>query len=90
SPPHAGEELVAEAPKDTVPEQTASLTFWRWVGIRKAKPAPRPARTQDRRPQKSGKPAHAPKPVPAASKPKNEAPSALALQLAALKEKMGG
>ncbi|MEQ1550583.1 helicase-related protein [Sphingorhabdus sp.] len=90
SPPHAGEELVAEAPKDTVPEQTASLTFWRWVGIRKAKPAPRPDRTQDRRPQKSGKPAHAPKPVPAASKPKNEAPSALALQLAALKEKMGG
>ena len=90
SPPHAGEELVAEAPKDIVPEQPSNLTFWRWVGIRKAKPAPRPTRTQDRRPQKSGKPAHTPKPAPAASKPKNEAPSALALQLAALKEKMGG
>lgn len=71
-------------------EQPVKLTYWRWIGIRKAKPAPRPAKAHDRKPKKGGKPTHAPKAAPAPSKPKNEAPSALALQLAALKDKMGG
>lgn len=83
-------EIAATVATPPASDQIVNLTFWRWVGIRKAKPAPRPTRTQDRRPQKSGKPANTPKPAPAASKSKNEAPSALALQLAALKEKMGG
>lgn len=71
-------------------EQPANLTYWRWIGIRKAKPAPRPARTQERHPKKGGKPVQSRPAAAAPAKPKNEAPSALALQLAALKEKMGG
>lgn len=89
--PVAESEAVPEAaaPVATA-EQPVKLTYWRWIGIRKAKPAPRPAKAHDRKPKKGGKPTHAPKPAPAPSKPKNEAPSALALQLAALKDKMGG
>ncbi len=90
-------ELVADSealPEIATPvattEQPVTLTYWRWIGIRKAKPAPRPAKAHDRKPKKGGKPTHAPKAAQAPSKPKNEAPSALALQLAALKEKMGG
>ncbi|WP_374611684.1 helicase-related protein [Sphingorhabdus sp.] len=87
----AESEVVTEtaAPVATT-EQPVKLTYWRWIGIRKAKPAPRPAKAHDRKPKKGGKPTHAPKAAPAPSKPKNEAPSALALQLAALKDKMGG
>lgn len=90
-------EPVAESealPETTAPvaatEQPVKLAYWRWIGIRKAKPAPRPAKAHDRKPKKGGKPTHAPKAAPVPSKPKNEPPSALALQLAALKEKMGG
>jgi ATP-dependent RNA helicase SUPV3L1/SUV3 len=83
-PPPVGEDLGRPA------LQPATLTHWRWIGLRKAKPQaqhgkPRPAKGQ----KPSGKkPQHTPKPAAA---PKTEAaPSALALQLAALKEKMGG
>lgn len=87
-PPRAGE-VLEEAP--SVPtSQPINLTHWRWIGLRKAKPQtnhgkPRPAKGQ----KPSGKkPQHTPKTAPA---PKTEAtPSALALQLAALKDKMGG
>lgn len=89
--PVAESEAVPEtATPVTATEQPVKLTYWRWIGIRKAKPAPRPAKAHDRKPKKGGKPTHAPKAAPAPSKPKNEAPSALALQLAALKDKMGG
>lgn len=87
--------IADEAVQTVVPAQPVTLTHWRWVGIRKAKP-PQQSRNgqarnaQEHKPKKGGKPAHAPRPAPAAAKPKAEAPSALALQLAALKEKMGG
>jgi ATP-dependent RNA helicase SUPV3L1/SUV3 len=70
--------------------QPVALTHWRWIGLRMAKPQaqhgkPRPAKGQ----KPSGKkPQHAPKAAPAQKA--EAAPSALALQLAALKEKMGG
>lgn len=86
----ASEPLTETTTTVAATEQPVSLTYWRWIGIRKAKPAPRPAKAHDRKPKKGGKPPHAPKAPPAPSKPKNDAPSALALQLAALKEKMGG
>jgi cell division septation protein DedD len=79
-----GEELVAPAP------QPATQTYWRWIGLRRAKPQahhgkPRPAKGQK---QGNKKPHHAPKAAPALEA--EATPSALALQLAALKEKMGG
>ncbi len=73
-----------------VASQPVNLTYWRWIGIRTAKPAPHRGRTQERKPQKRQKPEHAAKAAPAVARPKADAPSALALQLAALKEKMGG
>jgi ATP-dependent RNA helicase SUPV3L1/SUV3 len=73
------------------PLQPINLTHWRWVGLRNAKP------NQNRTERPKGKPKpkgeHRPKAEhkPNAASPKPQAaPSALALQLAALKEKMGG
>jgi ATP-dependent RNA helicase SUPV3L1/SUV3 len=72
------------------PTRPVNLTHWRWVGLRKAKPQQqhRPDRTKPK-----GKPKGDRKPQSAAPKPQPRsepaAPSALALQLAALKEKMG-
>lgn len=89
----AAEENGAEAEPaktDAPNDQAVKLTYWRWVGIRKAKPAPRLAKSHDRKPKKGGKPVQNRQPAAAPAKPKSEAPSALALQLAALKEKMGG
>jgi ATP-dependent RNA helicase SUPV3L1/SUV3 len=89
----AAEENGAEAEPaktDATNDQAVKLTYWRWVGIRKAKPAPRLAKSHDRKPKKGGKPVQNRQPAAAPAKPKSEAPSALALQLAALKEKMGG
>jgi ATP-dependent RNA helicase SUPV3L1/SUV3 len=71
--------------------QPANLTHWRWIGLRKPKP-----RDQQQHRPKSGKPQHKPKgqinPTRAAQSTSAKpvaAPSTLALQLAALKEKMG-
>ena len=80
----------AQAPTE-IAVQPASLTHWRWIGLRK----PKPREQQQHRP-KTGKPQHKPKghgnstrkSQSSMSKP-TTAPSALALQLAALKEKMG-
>lgn len=80
-PPRAGEVLEGTA------TTTPTLSWWRWVGIRKAKP-------HDKRPapgrEKKGKGPAKPKPAQPREAPSPSAPSALALQLAALKEKMGG
>ena len=72
--------------------QPAILTHWRWVGIRKPKPVEHSGRRRDdRKPQKGKGPPRekrsAPQPT---NKPQSAAPSALALQLAALKDKLGG
>lgn len=86
--------------------EAAKLTHWRWVGIRTAKPQfprtekPRSQGTRSQGARSQGKPkgdrkAHSDrKPAPQAAKPQRKAepaaPSALALQLAALRDKMGG
>ncbi|MFZ1476691.1 MAG: helicase-related protein, partial [Sphingorhabdus sp.] len=71
--------------------QPLNLTHWRWVGIRKPKPRDQhPHRPQSGKPQHKGKGAGRPDRAPQPSTPKaTAAPSALALQLAALQEKMG-
>jgi ATP-dependent RNA helicase SUPV3L1/SUV3 len=90
SPPSMGEELANTSTALEPAPQTLTLTYWRWIGLRKPKPPmqhgkPRPAKGQKANGKKSQ---HSAKVAPA---PKAEAaPSALALQLAALKEKMGG
>lgn len=92
-------EAAPEA-ESTSPLPPAKLTYWRWVGIRKPRPnAARPERSQprgkdkpgqkDRRKAGDGRKGVAPARAPQA-KPAPAAPTALALQLAALKEKMGG
>jgi ATP-dependent RNA helicase SUPV3L1/SUV3 len=84
-------ETVEPATETTLPPQPVNLTHWRWVGLRKAKPQ------QQQRPDRAkpkGKPKGDRMPMSSALKPQPRsepaAPSALALQLAALKEKMGG
>jgi ATP-dependent RNA helicase SUPV3L1/SUV3 len=82
---------IAELPVKAA-DPVIALTHWRWVGLRKPKPQPQHDRP-DRMPAK--RKAHGDHtPLSAASKPQPKvapaAPlSALALQLAALKEKMG-
>ena len=85
---------TSELTEPATPTQAINLTHWRWVGLRKAKPQQqRPERPKGKpqvKPQ--GKPKTDRKPQSAAPRPQPQpaAPSALALQLAALKEKMGG
>ncbi len=81
---------TASAAKPSIQPHPAILTHWRWIGMRKAKP-------QQHRPDRSkptGKPKGERKLQSAAPRVQTKsppaAPSALALQLAALKEKMGG
>ncbi len=80
----------AAAIDQPIPAQPATLTHWRWVGMRNAKPHPQ----RSERPQARSGPKGDRKPQPAAPKPVRKAepaaPTALGLQLAALKEKMGG
>ena len=80
--------VTSEVPTESAgAAQAVNLTYWRWVGLRKAKPLMQ----RPDRPKNKGKPKIQPKQQSAAPRPKPElaAPSALALQLAALKEKMG-
>jgi hypothetical protein len=89
---------VSELPAvvETVAVEAIKLTHWRWVGIRSAKPqfvrGEKP-RTQGK-PRSDGKPKGARKPVQQAAPPQRKAepaaPSGLALQLAALRDKLGG
>jgi ATP-dependent RNA helicase SUPV3L1/SUV3 len=79
------------------PVSSANLTYWRWIGIRKPRPqAARPDQGQMRgKPKGKGKPGegrkpHAPREKAPQTRSAPAAPTALALQLAALKEKMGG
>jgi ATP-dependent RNA helicase SUPV3L1/SUV3 len=80
-------EATAEA---TPAVQPANLTHWRWVGLRKAKPQ---GQNRSDRAKAKGKPKGERRPQSSTPKPpprsEPAAPSALALQLAALKEKMG-
>ena len=94
-----GEEIgLVAAP---VAVEAAKLTHWRWVGIRTAKPQiPRTEKPRSQGARSQGKPKgdrkaqSDRKPAPQAAKPQRKAepaaPSALALQLAALRDKMGG
>jgi hypothetical protein len=84
--------VIAEAPDAPVPEESAAaqpvvLTHWRWIGLPKPRPQeqrqPRP-RPDQPRPQRAGKPNSKPDRAPPPPKPASP-PSALALQLAALK-----
>jgi ATP-dependent RNA helicase SUPV3L1/SUV3 len=86
------DEQSAEPQPSTISPQPANLTYWRWVGIRKPKPVEHNGRRRDDRkpPKGKGPPREkrtAPQPT---NKPQSAAPSALALQLAALKDKLGG
>ncbi len=85
-------EQTAEPQPSTSSPQPVNLTHWRWVGIRKPKPVEQNGRRRDdRKPQKGKGPAREKRPAPQAiNKPQAAAPSALALQLAALKDKLGG
>ncbi len=84
TPPPPPEDVAAAAPS----LQPVNSTHWRWVGLRKAKPP----HQHPTRPKAKGKPKadRQPKPASVRTSTKETAPSALALQLAALKEKMGG
>jgi ATP-dependent RNA helicase SUPV3L1/SUV3 len=89
APPASGRgEEVAPATEPT-PQRT-TLTHWRWIGLRKAKPPLQHGKPRVAKGQKPGgkKPQYPSKPAAAAKT--ESAPSALALQLAVLKEKMGG
>lgn len=81
-PPPVGEDVASPQP--------INLTHWRWVGLRKAKPNPNQGKPRQAKGAKAGgaKPKPTAKPTAAPKEP--APPSALALQLAALKEKMGG
>jgi ATP-dependent RNA helicase SUPV3L1/SUV3 len=89
--PQAVEQAAEQAVTSAEPAlQPPTLTHWRWIGLRKAKPQSHQGKPgTDKRAKPGGKkPRQDRKPE---AKPKAEAaPSALALQLAALKEKMGG
>jgi ATP-dependent RNA helicase SUPV3L1/SUV3 len=75
-------------------DQSAALTYWRWIGLRKARPqqTQRPVQSRNDRSKTKAKPQSSPKPAPTAPtrNAAQSAPSALALQLAALKDKLGG
>jgi ATP-dependent RNA helicase SUPV3L1/SUV3 len=88
-PAAVGEEVVEVTTSPESTQQPVTMTHWRWIGLRKPKPQghqgkprgdKRPNPRKDKGPQER-RPAAAPK--------GESAPSALALQLAALKEKMG-
>jgi ATP-dependent RNA helicase SUPV3L1/SUV3 len=99
TPPEAAVLLVepsATSPSDETPvaapaPQPANLTYWQWIGLRKAASQANHRQSRPVKNQKSGgkKPPNARKVGPS-PKIETAAPSALALQLAALKEKMGG
>jgi ATP-dependent RNA helicase SUPV3L1/SUV3 len=93
----APEVTELEAVPEAITVEAVKLTHWRWVGIRNAKP--QHARSDkprtDAKPRGDRKPNGARKPMaqPAPSQRNAEtaaAPSALALQLAALRDKLGG
>jgi ATP-dependent RNA helicase SUPV3L1/SUV3 len=95
--PEATELAEPEAVVEAVAIEPIKLTHWRWVGIRNAKP--QHARSDkprtDAKPRGDSKPNGARKPVAQAAPPQRKAepaaaPSALALQLAALRDKLGG
>ncbi len=92
SDPLVEEQLEQAAPDEPrePPSQPATLTYWRWIGLRKAKPQVHHGKSRPAKSRQPGseKPQQRPKPAPAAKA--EPAASALALQLAALKEKMGG
>jgi ATP-dependent RNA helicase SUPV3L1/SUV3 len=70
--------------------QPAVLTHWRWVGLRKPKPQDRrPVRSATRAKARDDRKVHATAPKPQV-KAQPTAPSSLAIQLAALKDKIGG
>ena len=79
---------AAAAPEQTAPKETAPvvLTHWRWVGLPKPRPPEqrRPHAAAERKPHASTKPKVKPDRAPPAPK-LSAPPSALALQLAALK-----
>ena len=90
-------ETDSAATELAAPVSSANLTYWRWIGIRKPRPqAARPDQGQMRgKPKGRGKPGegrkpHAPREKAPQTRSAPAAPTALALQLAALKEKMGG
>jgi ATP-dependent RNA helicase SUPV3L1/SUV3 len=75
------------SPVEAVAQQPIVLTYWRWIGL----PKPRPpeqrqqrARPEQRKPSSGGKTVGKPDRAPPPAKPSSP-PSALALQLAALK-----
>ena len=86
----AVEAIVADAaaPEQTAPKEAAPvvLTHWRWVGLPKPRPPEqrRPHASAERKPHASAKPKAKPDRALPAPKP-SAPPSALALQLAALK-----
>jgi ATP-dependent RNA helicase SUPV3L1/SUV3 len=89
-------EPLTSLPADETPvaapaPQSANLTYWQWIGLRKATSQANHRQSRPAKNQKSGgkKPPNASKPAPS-PKIETAAPTALALQLAALKEKMGG
>ncbi len=101
----ANAEPTSEPAEVTEPEavvaatavEVVKLTHWRWVGIRNAKPqlARNDKPRTDAKPLGDRKPNGARKPAAKAAPPQRKAeppaaPSALALQLAALRDKLGG
>lgn len=84
---------VGEAATPAPEAQPVTLTYWRWVGLPKPRPREHQQRPQQRaRPERTkgkvpAKPNARPE-RPAPSKPAPAHPSALALQLAAFKEKL--
>jgi ATP-dependent RNA helicase SUPV3L1/SUV3 len=84
------EATVVDEPTHVAAPQPAALTHWRWIGLRKAKPQQkRPERSNPARQNKGDRTQQSASPRPERAKVA-AAPSALALQLAALKDKMGG
>lgn len=89
--PDAGEATAAEAPAEVVgnpaPAQPSNLSHWRWVGLPKPRPQEhrqqrgRPDRQKHARTDNAKRREERPAPTPKAA----SQPSALALQLAALK-----
>ncbi len=91
--PVAAEATATPADTTAIP---VALTHWRWVGLRKPRPqqSQRPTQSRIDRPKAKGKPFNKGDAKPAKAAPVRKAepaaPSALALQLAALKDKLGG
>ena len=94
------EQIEASEPQpiaEPVTVEAVKLTHWRWVGIRNAKPQ----NVRNDKPRTNAKPRNngksnggTGKPVAQAAAPQRKAeptaPSGLALQLAALRDKLGG